>query len=176
MPPRPKLEQLPPDVKRAWDAQLVKHNFCNYQAMCTWLKTEFGINIGKSAAAQYGQRYKDRIEAIRLATEHAGQMRDAFGEDDGAVAEGVMRAIQQAYFQLAIKGFDDPNELNKATMAVAKIIAVLSDHRRTNAALAEKVRAAAAQVNQKLALHDLPPAIQKTVEQLILQIGDTPPR
>lgn len=119
MPPRSKVEQLPPDVKAWLDRALADSNFSEYQALSDVLKAR-GYNISKSALNRYGQNFEDRLAALRMASEQAKAIVDASPDDEGAVNDSLMRLVQERLFNLLLAE-DAKVDLPKAAKAIAEL-------------------------------------------------------
>ena len=70
MPPRSKVTKLPTAVKAWLDQALVDSNFSGYEQLSAEL-AERGYSIGKSALNTYGQRFAERLSALKMASEQA---------------------------------------------------------------------------------------------------------
>lgn len=119
MPPRSKVEQMPPEVKAWLDRALVDNNFSEYEALSAELK-ERGFDISKSALNRYGQDFEARLSALKMATEQARAIVDAAPDEEGAVSDALMRLVQERLFNLLLAE-EGKVDLPKAAKAIAEL-------------------------------------------------------
>ena len=118
MPPRPKVLQLPEEVRRELDSRLIANGFGSYAEITDWLR-ERGFSIGVSSVKRYGAGIAQRIENIRLATAAAESLVEAAG-DTGALADASLRLIQERMWDVLVASEgDDVKELSAAARALA---------------------------------------------------------
>ncbi len=102
MPPRSKILQLPPDVKKWLDQALIEGNFSGYELLEKELSTR-GFVIGKSSINRYGQEFEQRLHALRLATDQAKAISESIPDDAGAMNDALIRLVQQKAFDTLLK-------------------------------------------------------------------------
>lgn len=119
MPPRSKVEQMPPEVKAWLDRALVDNNFSEYEALSCELK-ERGFDISKSALNRYGQDFEARLSALKMASEQAKAIVEATPDDEGAVSDALMRLVQERLFSLLLAE-EGKVDLPKAAKAIAEL-------------------------------------------------------
>lgn len=102
MPPRSKILQLPPDVKKWLDQALIEGNFSGYELLEKELTTR-GFVIGKSSINRYGQEFEQRLHALRLATDQAKAISESIPDDAGAMNDALIRLVQQKAFDTLLK-------------------------------------------------------------------------
>lgn len=102
MPPRSKILQLPPDVKKWLDQALIEGNFSGYELLEKELTTR-GFVIGKSSINRYGQEFEQRLHALRLATDQAKAISESIPDDAGAMNDALIRLVQQKAFDALLK-------------------------------------------------------------------------
>jgi hypothetical protein len=131
MPQRAKITQLPDEVRRKLDAELVKRGFSGYDALETWLEG-IGISIGKSSIHRYGKNLERKLAAIKASTE-AARLIAAEAPDDADQRSGaVISMIQTEVFEVlvALQELDDedadPLKRAKLLSTLAKNVATLS--------------------------------------------------
>lgn len=142
MAPRSKVELLPEAVRTALEQRLIASSFSNYQALADWLK-EQGFEIHKAAVHRFGQKFEERVRALKAATDQARAIVEASPDDDGAMNEALMRLSQQKAFDLLMDLEIDPE-----TIDPTKLMRVVSDMNRSSVTLKKftsevKARAAA---------------------------------
>jgi hypothetical protein len=119
MPPRSKVEQMPPEVKAWLDRALVENNFSEYEALAAELK-ERGFAISKSALNRYGQDFEMRLAALKMASEQAKAIVEATPDDEGAVSDALMRLVQEKLFTMLLAE-EGKVDLPKAAKAIAEL-------------------------------------------------------
>lgn len=117
MPARPAIMQLPEDVRAELDRRLIQGGFAGYEALATWL-AEQGWQVSKSAVHRYGQRFEDRVRALKVATDQAKAIVESSPDDEGAISEALMRLVQEKLFQVLLDfEVQDVSKLNLGTLA-----------------------------------------------------------
>lgn len=141
---RSKIVKLPDDT-RAWlDAELIKRGFGDYEKLEALLK-ERGFEISKSSLHRYGQKFEDRVHALKLATDQAKAIVITAPDDEGAVSDALMRLVQEKLFTVLMDmGEIDPAKINLGS--IAKSIAELGRASVTQKKWQAEVRARVAAV------------------------------
>ena len=116
MPQRPAVEQLPPEVKAWLDKALAEGGFAGYQLLAEELKAK-GYEISKSAVHRYGQKFAERLAALKVASEQARAIVDAAPDTEGAINEALMRLVQEKLFSVLQDLEVNPEKLNLASLA-----------------------------------------------------------
>lgn len=129
MPRRPKVVDLPKDV-RAWlDEALAEGNFCGYETLSAELKRR-GYDISRSSVHRYGQRLERKLAAIRASTEAARQIAAAAPDDSDLRSAAVISLVQSDLFDalLALQEAEhaDPADRVKLLAAAARAVAEAS--------------------------------------------------
>lgn len=101
MPQRSAVEQLPDDVRTQLNSRLIDAGFANYEQLAEWLG-EQGYQISKSAVHRYGQRFEQRLSALKVATEQARALTEAAPDDEGAMSDALIRLVQEKLFSILI--------------------------------------------------------------------------
>lgn len=146
MPPRSKVQQLPPDVKAWLDQALVESNFSGYEALSAELEAR-GYSIKKSALHAYGQTFEDRLAALRQSSEQAKAVVTAAPDDEGAVNEALMRLVQDHLFKLLMAS-EGKLDLPKVAKAVAELGRASVVQLKWKAEFKERAESAAAKVEK----------------------------
>ncbi|PQA82771.1 terminase [Limnohabitans sp. TS-CS-82] len=122
MPPRSKVEQLPPEIKAWLDQALVQSNFSQYELLSAELKKR-GCEISKTGLHRYGQDFEERLKTLRMVTEQARAVVQASPDDDGAVNDALVRLTQEKMFGILMELEVDPTsiDLTKLARAVAEL-------------------------------------------------------
>lgn len=156
MPPRDAISQLPDSIRQELESRLIQGGFAGYSELAEWLEAQ-GFAISKSAIHRFGQKFEDRVQALKLATGQARALVEASPDDEGAVGEALMRLVQEKLFGILLEfEVSDPSKINLG--AIAKAIASLG---RTS--IAQKKYAT--EVRERTA------AAAKNVEQLVRKGG-----
>lgn len=116
MPQRAAVEQLPPEVKAWLDKALAEGGFAGYQLLAEELKSR-GFEISKSAVHRYGQKFAERLAALKVASEQARAIVDAAPDTEGAINEALMRLVQEKLFSVLQDLEVNPEKLNLASLA-----------------------------------------------------------
>lgn len=139
---RSKVDLLPDAVRTELEQRLIASSFSNYQSLAEWLQ-EQGFEIHKAAVHRFGQKFEERVRALKAATDQARAIVEASPDDDGAMNEALMRLSQQKAFDLLLELELDPDEID-----FTKLMRAVSDMNRSSVALKKysaevKARAAA---------------------------------
>ncbi len=120
MPRRSAISLLPAEVGRELDRRLAAGGFGGHADLADWLAGQ-GYAISRSSVQRHSAGLARRIEQIKVATEQAEALRAA-SPDEGAMAEGTLRLVQQRMFDLMLAAEeDDPRALASAARAVAEV-------------------------------------------------------
>lgn len=130
MPKRPKVETLPPAIKKWLDGALLSGNFAGYEALEAELKAR-GFSIGKSSIQRYGSNLEKKLAAIKASTEAAKIIADGAPDDAGELGGAVISMIQTEVFNVMVTLQDvaaeeDPMERANLLSKLAKNMATLS--------------------------------------------------
>jgi len=146
---RSKVMLLPDAVLDELNERLVKGRFSGYVQLAAWLK-EKGFAIGKSSIGRYGQKFEDKLAALKIATDQARAVVNASPDDDGAMNEALMRLIQEKLFSILRDMNVDPKKINIASLvrAVAEFTRANVAHRKYREHVRERSKAAAASIEK----------------------------
>jgi len=146
---RSKIELLPDEVLNELNERLVKGRFAGYDELAKWLKAN-GFEISRSALHRYGQKFEDKIGALKLATDQAKAVVDASPDDEGAMNEALMRLIQEKLFSILMDLNINPKKINIASLvrAVAEFTRANVAHRKYREHVREKAKAAVASIEK----------------------------
>jgi hypothetical protein len=101
MPPPAKVDLLPEDLRREFEARLIRGAFSGYEALSDWL-SEMGYEISKSVLHRHGQRLKRRLEAIKASTQAAQILAESVPDEAGALSSAVLALLQTEMFDLLV--------------------------------------------------------------------------
>lgn len=121
MPTRSQVDLLPQEVRAELDSRLIQNGFGDYLALVEWLQ-EQGYEISKSSLHRYGQRFEDKVAALRVATQQAQEMRVLLKDDEAAVSEMSLQMVQGLLFNLMIDRGEDlePQEMTAIARAITE--------------------------------------------------------
>jgi hypothetical protein len=141
---RNKVTKLPAPVKAWLDRALAENNFSEYQALAAELKLR-GYDVGKSAIHRYGQKFQQRVEEIRSATEMAKVIVETNPDDDNSQNEALIRLTQEKLMGLLVEleGENDAGKLVKITRAIADLARASVNQKRFRDEVQAKARTAA---------------------------------
>lgn len=140
MPKRPKVLELPQEL-RAWlDQALIANGFSDYKQLADALAAQ-GHQVGKSSLQRYGSVLERRMAALKLATDQANAIVKASPDDEGAMSEALIRLTQEKLFNVLLELDVDPASVNIAKLT--KSIADLARSSVTTKRYAAEAREAA---------------------------------
>jgi hypothetical protein len=122
MPKRPKVLELPQEL-RAWlDQALIANGFADYGQLATALKAQ-GHQVGKSSLQRYGSVLEKRLATLKVATDQAKAIVQASPDDEGAMNEALIRLTQEKLFGVLLEMDVDPATVNlvKLTKSIADV-------------------------------------------------------
>jgi hypothetical protein len=143
MPRRPKITQLPSEVRGWLDDALAEGNFAGYEALAAELRAR-GYDVSRSSVHRYGQRLERKLAAIRASTEAARQIAAAAPDDADLRSAAVISLVQSDLFDalLALQEAEtaEPGERVKLLASAARAIAEASRASVGQKRWAEEVR------------------------------------
>ncbi len=171
MPPRPKVESLPKEVRQELEHRLIAGGFAGYRELSEWLGGH-GFRIGKSSLQAWGKNFEDRVSALHRVTEQARAIVAESPDEEGAVNDALIRLVQEKAYNLLMEMEIDPSaiDLPKLMRVVAELSRASVSQKRL-AAEARKSMAAevAAKVDQVLKEPSAP--TRDRLQQLKLELS-----
>lgn len=122
MPKRPKVLELPQEL-RAWlDQALIANGFGDYNQLAAALEAQ-GHKVGKSSLQRYGSVLERRLATLKVATDQANAIVKASPDDEGAMNEALIRLTQEKLFSVLLEIDVDPKTVNltKLTKSIADL-------------------------------------------------------
>lgn len=166
----------PAELHKELDRRLVDGSFPDYAELAKWLG-EQGYAIAHRRPSGYGQRFEERLEQIKLATDQARTMVEAAPDDSNQINEALQRLIQQRLFEILVAlEAKDVKHLNLSALArtVAELGRAWVTQKKwldeTRARLAQKVTAAGAQVSEVARSAGLTPETEDRIRRALLEI------
>ncbi len=103
---------LPNEVREQINELLIAHNFAGYLDLTekvNQLLKDSGLEltVSKTGLHRYGKKFEDRLEALRMSTLQAKEMKRLLADDDAAVAEMSLQLSQGLIFDLMIERGQD---------------------------------------------------------------------
>ncbi|NCJ06664.1 DUF3486 family protein [Synechococcales cyanobacterium C] len=127
MGPRSKINQLPPHIKAEVDQRLITGGFANYRDLVDWINERLAgegrvLRLSLAGVHRYGQGLEEEVAALRLATEQAKAIVEATPDEEGAMAEALLRLNQQKLFKALLNySGGEEMDLSKLTRAIADL-------------------------------------------------------
>lgn len=123
MPPRSKIETLPPELKAWLDGELVKRGFADYVQLAQDLRAK-GADISKSGLHRYGSQFEEDLANMKIAAEQARAVIAANPDDDDSMSQALMRLTQHKLFEVLKVVKIDPQEvdLNELALNVSRLV------------------------------------------------------
>lgn len=172
MPVRSKVGLLPDEVRRALEQRLIANCFSDYDALSAWLG-EQGFEISKSSLHRFGSTFEERCAALNIATQQAKAIVEASPDDEGAMAEALMRLMQEKIFSALLSLEVDPSKINLGSLAkaLAPIARASIAQKQYASQVRERVRDAAAVVDRIAAAGGMTHDTRQEILSGILGIG-----
>lgn len=161
---RSKIRQLPDDVRRQLDSELLKRGFSGYAALETWLHG-IGISVSKSAIHRYGRNLERRLSAIKASTEAARLIAEAAPDDADQRSGAVISMVQTEIFEILV-ALDEAADADP--MKKAKLLSTLAKN------IATLTRASVHQKRHEIEIRAKVAAAQKTITAAAKRTGASP--
>jgi len=172
MPPRSKIDLLPADVREELERLLLAQCFSGYVGLSEWL-AEKGYEISKSAIHEWGSGFKDRMGAIKLATEQARAIVAESPDDEGAMAEALTRLVQEKLFQVLVDIEVDPSKLSLTglTRAISELGRASVTTKKWAAEVRTKAAAAAEDIGRIAREAGVSEDLRKRMHKIVIGVG-----
>lgn len=123
MPPRSKIDTLPPELKAWLDAELVRRGFGDYVQLAADLRAR-GADVSKSGLHRYGSQFEEDLANMRIAAEQARAVIAANPDEDDAMSQALMRLTQHKLFEVLKVVKIDPEavDLNELALNVSRLV------------------------------------------------------
>ncbi|MDI1231345.1 MAG: DUF3486 family protein [Methylobacter sp.] len=111
--PKPSLvDSLEPEQRAAFERELNRRNFADYDGLVGWLDAN-GFEISRSSAYRHGAKLKRRIQAVKNSTEAARMIAEAAPDDSDLRSAAVISLVQSELFDVMVS-LQDLNEAEPA--------------------------------------------------------------
>lgn len=123
MPPRSKIDTLPPELKAWLDTELVRRGFGDYVQLAADLRAR-GADVSKSGLHRYGSQFEEDLANMRIAAEQARAVIAANPDEDDAMSQALMRMTQHKLFEVLKVVKIDPEavDLNELALNVSRLV------------------------------------------------------
>ncbi len=111
MPPRSKIEQLPDNIRVALEKRLIGKGFSDYGELESWLNKK-GYQVSRSSIHRFGQRFEERIKALKSVTEQAKVIVEESRDEDGAMNEALQRLAAEKAYQILLEMEVSPDDIS----------------------------------------------------------------
>ncbi|MEC4750004.1 phage protein Gp27 family protein [Methylomicrobium sp. Wu6] len=100
--PRPSpIDDFTPEQRAAFEGELIRRNFKDYDGLVDWLKAN-GLEISRSAAYRHGSKLQRRLQAVRNSTEAAKLIAEAAPDDADLRSAAVISMVQSELFDVMV--------------------------------------------------------------------------
>lgn len=144
--PKPSLvDSLEPEQRAAFERELIRRNFTDYDGLVDWLDAN-GFEISRTSAYRHGAKLKRRIQAVRNSTEAARMIAEAAPDDSDLRSAAVISLVQSELFDVMVSLQDldeaEPAERVGLLKEAAKSVLDMTKASVLQKKLAQDVRAA----------------------------------
>ncbi|MGE0333216.1 MAG: DUF3486 family protein [Ramlibacter sp.] len=153
MPKRPKVLELPQEMRHWLEQALLANGFSDYVQLAAELEKQ-GHKIGKSSLQRFGTQLEKRMYQLKVATEQAKAIVEASPDDEGSMNEALIRLTQEKLFTVLMELDVDLESINlpKLTKAIADLARSSVTTKRyaseVRAKVAEKMKAVEAEAKK----------------------------
>ncbi|WP_420585799.1 phage protein Gp27 family protein [Ruegeria sp.] len=139
--------RLPKEVRAQLDTLLIEKGFSDYKGLADWL-AGLGHDVSAMSVHRHGAKLERAIRRTQVATEQARALVAASPDDEGVVAEAMLRMAQERLhtFMMALEE-GSPKEIAPAARAMAHLVrastALRAERRRALLAAGTRVEQAA---------------------------------
>jgi hypothetical protein len=136
---RPKVESLPEEVRSELEQKLIQGGFQGYEELAEWLQDQ-GFEISKSSLHRFGQKFENRLKALKTATDQAKAVAEASADEAGDMNEALIRLVQTKVFELLVE-MEDGTDLTKIGRMVADLARASVSQKKWSQEAKEKIKA-----------------------------------
>lgn len=142
---RSSLLELPDDLRKQLNARLVAKGFSNYDGFAQWLNNELEtrgleLRVSRSAIHRHGQKFEDKLETLRVATEQAKAISEGAEDDEGTMNDALIRLIQTKTFE-TLRDMEDGQPIHKIGLMVARLVRASVNQKKWSTEYREKLNA-----------------------------------
>lgn len=131
MPPRPKILQLPDDLKAELEKRMAASHFSDYKKLEQWLNGELAkrglaLTLTHAALHRYGLILSEKQNRVDTAIQMAKAVAKAAGEEEGTLSENLLRLGQENMYRLLVDTEKTATETRKLLLKLNKAVSGLS--------------------------------------------------
>lgn len=171
MPAISAIDQLPEDIRKDLEQMLIRSSFSGYQALAEWLQGR-GFEISKSSVHRFGKNFKDRLLALKTATDQAKAIAEASEDDAGLMNDALIRLVQTKTFELLVELNADDKSLPKIGRMVADLARAAVGQKKFMSEVKRKTREAAQKISKQLKKQGLSDEAAESIKKDILGIAE----
>lgn len=142
MPSISAIDRLPEDVRKDLEQMLIRGGFSDYVGLAEWLQSR-GFEISKSSVHRFGKNFKERLQALKTATDQAKAIAEASEDDAGLMNDALIRLVQTKTFELLVELETSDKNLPKIGRMVADLARAAVSQKKLMKDVEDKIRAAA---------------------------------
>ena len=167
MPARSSVSMLPQEVREEFERRLIAGGFSNYEGLSAWLK-EQGYEISRSAAHRHGQKFEQRMAALKVASQQAKAISEAMKDDEGAMGDALTALCQKKAYDVLIE-MEEAGDISLPSLG--RMIADLNRagiaQKRWMAEARNRAQKVAANIEEKVRRFNLTPEELKSIREEI---------
>jgi hypothetical protein len=154
MSPRPKIFELPAEVRAELDARLIEGGFRDYAGLAGWL-AEAGYSVSKSALHRYGEGLEENFERTMADVQRTQRMAQAYAEanpdERNALTGATVRIAQESLLRITLALRQSEEDPSAVARLMPNITRALADLGRLDISREKWAAEQAAQTAQTLA-------------------------
>ena len=171
MPAISAIDQLPEAARKDLEQMLIRSSFSGYQALAEWLQGR-GFEISKSSVHRFGKGFKERLKALKTATDQAKAIAEASEDDAGLMNDSLIRLVQTRTFELLVELNADDKSLPKIGRMVADLARASVGQKKFMSEVRRKARDAAQKISKQLKKQGLSEEAADIIRKDILGIAE----
>lgn len=179
MPPRSKILDLPEDLRAELDQRLINNGFSDFVALSEWLNDELekrglALRVGKNSIWRHGDKFADRLDSLKLATEQAKALAAESPDDEGAMSDALIKLTQEKLFNILVNlDTEDVSKINLSnlTKGIAQLTRATVSQKKWMAEVREKAKLAAESIKKKVRDAGMSDEAIELIENEVLQIA-----
>jgi len=100
--PRPSpIDDLLPEQRKAFEQELIRRNFKNYDGLVDWLKNN-GMELSRSSVYRHASKIQRRLQCVKDSTEAARLIAEAAPDDADMRSAAVISLVQSELFEVMV--------------------------------------------------------------------------
>lgn len=179
MPPRSKIIDLPDDLRDELNQRLINNGFSDFVALSDWLNSELEardmvLRVSKNAIWRHGEKFSDRLDSLKMATEQAKALVESSPDDEGAVGDALIRLTQEKLFHILVNiDTEDVKKINLSnlTKGIAQLTRATVRQKEWMLEFRDKTKQAAEVIKKRAKKEGLSDDAIAAIENDVLQIA-----